>query len=519
MVNFKRSFSEIEDKTKLEAWSDKNPLKPCEIGLYSHKKAWFDCVTCGHEFSSHIYSITNGNWCSYCANNKLCDDVLNCQSCLPKTFYAFSDKDKLSLWAEKNAFNPWEVFLTSGKKAWFDCSKCGHEFQKSLDNVTNGGWCPYCVNNKLCEDVQNCQSCLPKTFYSFPDKDKVGAWAERNTFNPWEVFMTSGKKAWFDCRECGHEFESILSNITIHNSWCPFCSNSKICENSMTCEICLPKTFYGASDEHKVGAWSEKNEFSPWEVFRSVRKKAWFDCHECGHDFEGSLNDITTRDRWCPYCSHTKLCNDPRECEKCLPKTFYGGSDEYRVTSWSEKNTLQPWQVFLSSAKKVWFDCKDCGHEFQSALTDIKASGTWCPHCSSKRNKSIEKLCSHLENFDIKYKLESKIKLGGRSLLWDASCTFEDTEFFIESDGAQHFTVEGMNRVTKGKLSLERVLAKFNDQRARDLLKETYIRVNNGILFRFSYRQTSQIKSLVSKVLEVVKSGKTGVFYLDDIYW
>lgn len=415
MGNFKRPFSEIEDKTKLSAWSDKNPFKPDEIGRNSNKKVWFDCVTCGHDFESVVGNVTNKNT-----------------------------------------------------------------------------WCPFCSNNKICENTLTCGICLPKTFYGALNDSNVGAWSEKNEFSPWEVFRGAKKKAWFDCHECGHDFECPLNDIKNKGRWCPYCAN-------------------------KVSSWSRKNTFEPWEVFLS-NHKAWFDCKKCGHDFESTLCDVATRGGWCPYCVSKKLCPDPRECDKCLPKTFYGGSDEYKIQSWSEKNTLQPWNIFLSSSKKIWFHCNKCVNDFEAPLDHI-LRGDWCPKCSSKRNKAMSALISILDHMRVEYILEKSIQLNNRDLRWDAVCTFEGSEFIIESDGPHHFSARGVTRVSREKLTGDKATNAFQDQRTRDLLKETYINVNNGLLFRFSYRQTSQIESLVSKMLEIVRSGKTGVFYMDDIYW
>lgn len=132
----------------------------------------------------------------------------------------------------------------------------------------------------------------------------------------------------------------------------------------------------------------------------------------------------------------------------------------------------------------------------------------------------MEKLGIVFDIVGVKYKLEETIWLDGRPLRWDATCsTANSEEFFVESDGPQHFSEEFMNRVSRRQLSKERVRAKFQDQRARDLLKEKHINDTGGLLFRFSYRQTAEIESLVAKMLEHAVKGTTGVVYMDSIYW
>jgi very-short-patch-repair endonuclease len=59
-----------------------------------------------------------------------------------------------------------------------------------------------------------------------------------------------------------------------------------------------------------------------------------------------------------------------------------------RAINWSNKNILKPNQVFKNSAKKFWFDCNNCNHEFYSTLSTI-TKGVWCPYCC----QAAKKLC------------------------------------------------------------------------------------------------------------------------------
>jgi hypothetical protein len=126
-------------------------------------------------------------------------------------------------------------------------------------------------------------------------------------------------------------------------------------------EIMIPfeRSFAG---HEKAKYWSKKNEENPRDVFKGSNKKYWFDC-ECGHEFNGTLSNITYDNRWCPYCAHQKLCNN-KECNKCYEKSF---ASHEKVKYWSKKNNENPRDVFKFSGKKYWFDC-DFGHEFNSKL-------------------------------------------------------------------------------------------------------------------------------------------------------
>ena len=94
----KRSFSDFEDKNKVNAWSEKNELKAHEVKIYSNKKAIFKCYNedCGHEFESRIGHVADGHWCPFCSRNKRLCEEKSCKLCVKKSFASFHDKDKVN---------------------------------------------------------------------------------------------------------------------------------------------------------------------------------------------------------------------------------------------------------------------------------------------------------------------------------------------------------------------------------------------------------------------------------------
>ncbi len=141
-VRHGRSFASHE---KSEFWDfEKNdPITPRNVFKSTNKKFWFKCEKCPHSFESQLDNIIKGQWCPYCAGQKLCDDY--CEICEPKSF---ASHEKSKFWdLEKNgSVTPRDVFKNAHKKFWFKCDKCFHSFKSQLDNVIQGQWCPYCIN-------------------------------------------------------------------------------------------------------------------------------------------------------------------------------------------------------------------------------------------------------------------------------------------------------------------------------------------------------------------------------------
>ena len=52
-----------------------------------------------------------------------------------KTTFASHPKSKF--WSTKNEGKPEDYALNSHKKFWFDCDKCGHDFEMILRNINS----------------------------------------------------------------------------------------------------------------------------------------------------------------------------------------------------------------------------------------------------------------------------------------------------------------------------------------------------------------------------------------------
>lgn len=180
------------------------------------------------------------------------------------------------------------------------------------------------------------------------------------------------------------------------------CSERKLCDKD-DCKDCFNKSF--ASNE-KAKYWSNKNNISPRQIFKSSGKEYLFDCI-CGHEFKNSLNRIS-ENIWCPYCSNSpkKLC-EKEKCEKCFEKSF---ASHKNANYWSKENELLPRQVFKNSNAKYIFNCYKCGHEFKQSLDSI-SQGKWCSYCCIP----IKKLC---DNKDCKHCFEHSFASHEKAKFW-----------------------------------------------------------------------------------------------------
>lgn len=212
LICFNKSFA---SHPKSQYWDyEKNELTPRQVFKSSDKKYWFNCNKCLHCFEASLLHVTQNNWCSYCGNQKLCDQ--DCQTCFDRSF---ASHPKAKYWNyEKNDLTPRQCFKSSSKKNWFNCDKCLHSFDKALTQISSGYWCPYCSKQKLCGN-NDCLLCYEKSFASHVN---AKFWDyKKNKLMPRQLFKTSGKKCWFICKN-SHNFESTLYNVS-NGKFCGLC--------------------------------------------------------------------------------------------------------------------------------------------------------------------------------------------------------------------------------------------------------------------------------------------------------
>jgi very-short-patch-repair endonuclease len=358
---------------------------------------------------------------------------LDCDDCFKRSF---ASHPKSICWSPRNEVLPRFVFKSSGKKFWFKCNVCPHEFDSKLGNVNNGKFCPYCANQRLCDDPE-CEFCYNRSFASCP---KSNCWSSKNNVLPRFIFKGSGKKFWFNCDVCPHEFDIILYNV-VKGSFCPYCSNVKLCDD-VNCEICFNKSF---ASHPKSICWSPRNEVLPRFVFKSSNKKYWIKCDACPHEFNSIICNIS-QGHFCPYCSGKKLCDDAN-CEFCFNKSF---SSNFYSKYWSKINVLKPRNVTKGSQRKFWFDCPGCGHSFEQSLDHISGKDIkFCAYCAHR------KLC---DDVDCEFCYNNSFDSHPKSYEWSIRnhiiprALFKNsiTKFWFDCYKCFHEYQQSLNDITQG---------------------------------------------------------------------
>ena len=129
-----------------------------------------------------------------------------------------------------------------------------------------------------------------------------------NELNPEKVYLKSGKIIKWSCFTCYHIYEQkpdtknrkiqgTLPKRSFGTARCPYCSNSKLCENN-NCKDCFNKSC--ASNEDYIKKWND--EINPRQIFLQSNMIINWKCNICKHIYTQSPNNKIRSDK-CLYCA------------------------------------------------------------------------------------------------------------------------------------------------------------------------------------------------------------------------
>lgn len=351
------------DESLRTSYSSKNDIKFDDLTPGSHKKVLWVCDL-GHEYESAVYNKIKGRKCPYCAGRKILVGFNDLASSRP---------DLAAEWSDKNPMTAQEVTRASNKKVWWQCSK-GHEWQTTPSNRTCGDKtnCPYCAGRYVITGENDLLTKYP---------GKAAGYSKKNKLPPDQITFACHKKVWWECDQ-GHEWQAQVSNITLGNKWCPYCSNKKVLRGYNDLATVTPEL---------AKQWSPKNTVKPTEIPVGSGIEVLWIC-EKGHEWK---KNVYSRSKGynCPVCSNYKIIvgiNDLATTHPDLAK------------EWSDKNILKPTEVVAGSHEKYWRKCIAGKHEdFEQSLVGWKKYGCFKCGISIRVSKGEQAVADYVKSLDI----------------------------------------------------------------------------------------------------------------------
>lgn len=364
----------LPDIAKQWDYEKNGRIKPEFIRPYTNHKFWWKCGK-GHSWEATVASRTNGNGCPCCSGQVLVVGENDLQSQNPELAKEWN--------VEKNGdLTPSMITTRNGKKVWWKCSECGHEWKTTVAHRSEGKGCPICGRKK--SDQSRSKYYLKKNG-SFVDvkPELLEEWDfEKNgDLNPYLLSAHNGRKVWWLCKKCGHSWEAYISNRTDKGCGCPICKKELLA--AVQTRTALRKTgSIVQTHPYLLEEWDyRKNIIKPEQISIGSDRKVWWKCRFCGYEWESAPNSSNRRESY------------KKGCPVCQRKVVWVGHNDLATTNptlaseWNyEKNgELTPTSITDGSNKKVWWTCSKCGNEWQAVVEKRNKGKCNCPNC--KKNK------------------------------------------------------------------------------------------------------------------------------------
>jgi len=195
----------------------KNLLPADKIIAGTNKKLWWKCSKedCGHEWQAVGGSRAhNGNGCPACAG-QAATSKNNLAATHPELVKEYMPPPKNLLPADK-------IIAGTGRKLWWKCSKenCGHEWQATGSHrVIERTGCPACANLTI-TSKNNLAATHPELAKEYMPPPK-------NLLPSDKVVAGTGRKLWWKCLKCDHEWQATGDERSRNNRGCPTCSDRR----------------------------------------------------------------------------------------------------------------------------------------------------------------------------------------------------------------------------------------------------------------------------------------------------
>ena len=403
------------------------PLTPQTVTSNSHKRVWWKCSSCGHEWQATVNARYRNRGCPACAVSKRTASRLQTMLKPGINDLASQRPDLVLEWSSRNkGSTPKDYTINSSYRAWWKCPTCGNEWQATISNrATNNSGCPRCMKHKGTSFPEQALYYYFKMVYP-------------NAVNGYREWFGSSKmeldlyipdirtgveydgKAWHSNKHsrardekkykaCQENNIRLIRVSEIQDSNASFCdtlvirkdSTSKALDDAITeafwhCGVMTLSVdterdraeimmLYITSLKEKSIAANYPDAVKEWDVEKNNGITAdmvnasspvnyWWKC-EKGHSYRSTPANKLPYNYGCPYCSNHKLLqgfNDLATKEPAMASEW----------DYDKNYPLKPSEVKYVSNQKVWWICPK-GHSYSASISNRLYGKTGCPICSN----------------------------------------------------------------------------------------------------------------------------------------
>lgn len=219
----KNSLADLRpDVVRCWDFSKNGNLVPGMFTVSSNQVMWWKCPDCGHEWQCSINSMTRpGRYgCAKCSKSRR-GTTYTKQVATRVGSLAETMPDLAKEWhpTKNGALSPNDISAGHFKTVWWLCPQCGYEWEASPNNRKRGSGCPCCSGRVPKSGVNDLATLYPGLMEEWDFQKNVD-------LNPSQLLPGSGKRTWWKCSQCGHEWEAVIASRTKGHG-CPKCAKQK----------------------------------------------------------------------------------------------------------------------------------------------------------------------------------------------------------------------------------------------------------------------------------------------------
>ncbi len=155
---------------------------------------------------------------------------------------------------------------------------------------------------------------------------------------------------------------------------------------------------------------TRNGERDPNRVGQHSKRKVWWRCRDCGHEWQQSPK-IRTQGNGCPACGKRRsIAATVERNRRPIPRArSFAVLHSELLAEWhpTRNGELDPYTIARASDCQVWWRCQDCAHEWKAAVSHRtrrrRSRPQGCPTCARRRQAVRQGYVSRDRSFAVLY--------------------------------------------------------------------------------------------------------------------
>ena len=367
-------------------------LRPDMVMPGSGDKVWWLCPKCGYDYQAAPNKRTREKptGCPVCANRVIVPGINDLATQRP-------DLAREWLSSKNGDLKPTEIAPNYGKKVWWKCATCGHEYRKTPNKrVSAGQGCTECSKKSVAQNLHDkaLRAGVNDLASQYPELLKEWDY-EANVGLPSPQDITVGNSSIYInwcCSTCGHKWPATAYSRTHLKTGCERCGWKKTGAARRAAALKKGVNDLASQRPDLLEEWdyeANKGLFAPDEVTigNSSDLVNWI-CSTCGHKWPASVYNRVYLGSGCGKCGKKKAAETRRAntVKKGINDLASQRPDLLKDWDFEKNAVVKPDEITVGNCEtQVHWKCSTCGHKWHTTVSHRTRRGQGCRICSRRK--------------------------------------------------------------------------------------------------------------------------------------